>query len=128
MQLLSKSHPRFWIGRLPQHCAPEHSADIYIAFNVAHCAGELATIPQCANNHPGYLVARAQVPEHYKRRTGIFALPNASSVTLVVVADALSDLPQAVMASWKAMELVFLSLRPRQSPKSGHELSLQNRP
>jgi len=111
MQSPRKSHRRFWIGRLPQHCASEHSADVYIPFHVARCACELAAIPECANNHPRYLVTCAQAPEHFKRCRRIFAFPDTPSVAFILIADALSDPPQAVMACGKAMQLVFVSFR-----------------
>ena len=78
MQLPCKSHRSVFIGRLPQHCASEHSADVYIPFHVARCACELATIPQCANNHPRYLVTCAQVSEHFKSRPGGLCLPRCA--------------------------------------------------
>ena len=67
MELPGKSHRRFWVGRLPQYRASENAADVYIPFHVAGSAGKLATIPQCANNHPRYLVTCAQAPERFKR-------------------------------------------------------------
>jgi len=71
----------------------------------------LATISQCANNHPRYLVPYAQAPERFKRRRGIFAFPDAPSVAFILITDAPSDPPQAVMGSGKAMKVVFGSLR-----------------
>jgi hypothetical protein len=74
MQLPGKFHRRFWIGRLPQYCASKDAADVYIRFHVARRAFDLATIPQCPDNHPRYLVTCVQVPERFKDRRGILAL------------------------------------------------------